>query len=160
MLFRSAIAALFSVFLVAGAQAKEGNIVAVAKEAGTFQTLLTAAEAAGVAETLTGEGPFTVFAPNDEAFAKLPKEKLDALLKPENKDKLAGILKYHVVPGKLTASELNGKQLSVKTAQGAEAKLDFTKGARINDAGIVKADIQASNGVIHVINSVILPPEG
>ena len=133
------------------------NIPAVATKAGSFKTLLTAVKAAGLVETLSGEGPFTVFAPNDEAFAKLGSTVAD-LLKPENKAKLASILTYHVVAGRVY-SEAAIAAKAAKTVNGASVKISVTdKGAFVNEAKILATDIDASNGVIHVIDSVILPP--
>ncbi|MFN0056462.1 MAG: fasciclin domain-containing protein [Planctomycetales bacterium] len=134
------------------------NIPTVASKAGSFKTLLAAATAAGLVEALSGEGPLTVFAPTDDAFAKLPKGTVESLLKPENKEKLAGILKYHVVSGRIY-SEDAVKAASAKTLQGGTIKISASsKGAFINDAKLLKTDIDASNGVIHVIDSVLLPP--
>lgn len=133
-------------------------IPAVADKAGTFKTLLTAVKAGGLVETLSGEGPFTVFAPTDEAFAKIPAATLADLLKPENKEKLASILKYHVVAGRVY-SEAAVAAKSAATVQGASIKISANdKGAFVNDAKILATDIDASNGVIHVIDSVIMPP--
>jgi uncharacterized surface protein with fasciclin (FAS1) repeats len=132
------------------------DIVDTAVEAGQFKTLAAALTAAGLVETLKGPGPFTVFAPTDEAFAKLPKETLDDLLKPENKAKLAGILTYHVVSGKVMSGEVV-KMTSAKTVQGQDVTIDATDGVKVNGAKVVKADIETSNGVIHVIDTVILP---
>ena len=132
------------------------DIVAVASGAENFKTLVAAVKAAGLAETLQGKGPFTVFAPNDEAFAKLPAGTVESLLKPENKDKLIAILKYHVVPGKVMAADV--KTMEVKTAQGQNVKLKVSdNGVNIDQAKVVKTDLIAENGVIHVIDSVILP---
>ncbi|MDY7109605.1 MAG: fasciclin domain-containing protein [Planctomycetota bacterium] len=133
------------------------NIVKTASKAGAFNTLLAAATAAGLADTLSNGGPFTVFAPTDEAFAKLPAGTIDALLKPENKDKLQAILTYHVVPGRIYAADAL-KAGTAKTVQGKSVHIRAEKGkAFINDAQIVSTDIDTSNGVIHVIDSVILP---
>lgn len=133
-------------------------IPAVADKAGTFKTLLAAVKAGGLVETLSGEGPFTVFAPTDEAFAKIPAATLADLLKPENKEKLASILKYHVVAGRVY-SEAAVAAKSAATVQGASVKISANdKGAFVNDAKIIATDIDASNGVIHVIDSVIMPP--
>ncbi len=107
-------------------------------------------------ETLSGAGPFTVFAPSDDAFAKIPAETLTDLLKPENKEKLAGILTYHVVAGKVMAADVT-KLKSAKTVNGQEVKIDATKGVKINDATVTTADIETSNGVIHVIDAVLMP---
>jgi uncharacterized surface protein with fasciclin (FAS1) repeats len=134
------------------------NIPTVADKAGSFKTLLAAVKAAGLVETLSGEGPFTVFAPTDEAFAKLPKGTLEGLLKPENKDKLAAILTYHVVKGRIY-SEAAVAAKAATTVQGGTVKISASdKGAFVNESKIVKTDIDASNGVIHVIDAVLLPP--
>jgi len=133
------------------------DIVHIAATAGSFETLVAAVKAAGLVETLQGEGPFTVFAPTDEAFAKLPEGTVESLLKPENRDQLRAILTYHVVPGKLMAADVV-KSESAKTVQGTEVRFSTKYGkAMIDNAQIVKTDIVASNGVIHVIDSVILP---
>ena len=133
------------------------DIVDVALAAGSFNTLAAALQAAGLVETLKGEGPFTVFAPTDEAFAKLPAGTVESLLKPENRDKLVAILTYHVVSGRLMASDVVGREY-LKTVQGQKIKVSL-KGdkAMVDDAVIIKTDIETSNGVIHVIDSVILP---
>lgn len=134
------------------------NLVEVAKGAGTFKTLLAAAEAAGLVGALTGEDALTVFAPTDEAFAKLPKGTVESLLKPENKSKLADILKYHVVSGRVYSTDAVAAK-TAKTLQGSSIKIKVTdKGAMVNEAGLVATDIDATNGVIHIIDSVILPP--
>lgn len=130
------------------------NIVEVANEAGSFKTLLTAVEAAGLTATLAGPGPFTVFAPTDEAFAKVPPEALQALL--ADKEKLTQVLTYHVVAGAVKASDV-GALKSVKTLQGGELAVDTSAGVKIGGATVVKADIEASNGVIHVIDTVLMP---
>ena len=131
------------------------NIVETAVAAGTFKTLVAAVQAAGLADTLSGAGPLTVFAPTDEAFAKLPKGTVEGLLK--DLPKLASILKYHVVPGTVMAADVV-KLKTAKTVQGTDIKIDATKGVKLNGSAMVtKADIVASNGVIHVIDSVILP---
>ena len=134
------------------------SIPAIATNAGNFSTLLAAAKAAGLVEALSGEGPLTVFAPTDAAFAALPKGTVESLLKPENKGKLAAILKYHVVAGRKFSTDLaNGK--SVETLEGSTVALKMRDGKpRIGDANIVAADIDAANGVIHVIDRVLLPP--
>lgn len=135
----------------------EKDIVETAVAAGSFQTLVAAVKAAGLVETLQGDGPFTVFAPTDDAFAKLPEGTVESLLKPENRDKLVAILTYHVVPGRLMASDVVGSSY-LKTVQGQKIKVAL-KGdkAMVDDAVILKTDIETSNGVIHVIDSVILP---
>lgn len=141
--------------------AAEKDIVDTAVSAGSFQTLVTAVKAADLVETLKGAGPFTVLAPTDEAFKKLPAGTVESLLKPENKAKLAAILKYHVIPAKAMAADvvkLDGKK--VKTVQGSEVAVTVKDGTvNVNGAKVVKTDIVASNGVIHVIDQVILPPE-
>jgi uncharacterized surface protein with fasciclin (FAS1) repeats len=146
-----------------GAQAYEAkakapaDIVDTAVAAGSFNTLAAALKAAGLVETLKGPGPFTVFAPTDEAFAKLPAGTLDSLLKPENKAKLAGILTYHVVPGKVMAADVV-KLTSAKTVNGQSVKIAVNDGkVTVDGANVVKTDIAASNGVIHVIDAVMLP---
>jgi uncharacterized surface protein with fasciclin (FAS1) repeats len=143
---------------VAGETAKRANIVETAVAAGQFKTLAAALEAAGLIDALTGEGPFTVFAPTDEAFAKLPAGTVESLLKPENKEKLKSILLYHVVPGNVTAKQvmkLNGR--TVKTLEGASIKVSSMHGVTVDDARVTKTDIQALNGVIHVIDTVLVP---
>ncbi len=132
------------------------NIVETAVEAGSFKTLVAAVTAAGLAETLSGTGPFTVFAPTDEAFAKIPAETLTDLLKPENKEKLAGILTYHVVSGKVLAADVV-KLTAAKTVNGQEVKIDATDGVKVNDATVTTADVETSNGVIHIIDTVLMP---
>lgn len=132
------------------------DLVAVASGAENFKTLVAAVKAAGLVETLQGKGPFTVFAPTDEAFAKLPAGTVQDLLKPENRDKLAAILKYHVVPGKVMAADV--KTMEAKTAQGQSVKLKVSDaGVTVDNANVVKTDLLAENGVIHVIDRVILP---
>ena len=143
---------------VRGETAKPDNIVETAVAAGQFKTLAAALEAAGLIDALTGEGPFTVFAPTDEAFAKLPAGTVESLLKPENKDKLKSILLYHGVPGNVTAKEvmkLNGR--TVKTLEGGSIKVSTVHGVKVDDASVTKTNIQASNGVIHVIDTVLMP---
>ena len=136
---------------------KEKDIVDTAVGAGDFKTLAAALEAADLVDTLKGKGPFTVFAPTDEAFEKLPKGTLEDLLKPENKKKLAGILTYHVVPGKVMAAEVT-KMKKAKTVQGTDVKIKVVDGkVMVNDAEVTKTDIACTNGVIHVIDTVIMP---
>ena len=139
--------------------AKAADIVDTAVNAGQFKTLVAAVTAAGLVDTLKGTGPFTVFAPTDEAFAKLPEGTVESLLKPENKSKLVAILTYHVLPGKVMSGDIAGKKLSVATVQGGQVSVNAMSGVMINDANVVTADIAASNGVIHVIDKVILPPQ-
>jgi uncharacterized surface protein with fasciclin (FAS1) repeats len=139
--------------------AKKQDIVDTAVAAGTFNTLATALQAAGLADTLKSKGPFTVFAPTDEAFSKLPAGTVESLLKPENKDKLRAILLYHVVSGDVTGAQVM-KLTSAKTVNGQDLKLTVNDGnVMVNDAKVVKADVLASNGVIHVIDTVLLPKD-
>ena len=136
-----------------------GDIVETAVAAGNFETLVTALKAADLVDALKGEGPFTVFAPTDEAFAKLPASTLDDLLKPENKEKLKAILLYHVVPGKVAAADvmkLHGQK--VATLQGSKVKVKTMHGVTVDNAKVIKADVMTSNGIIHVIDTVIMPP--
>jgi uncharacterized surface protein with fasciclin (FAS1) repeats len=139
--------------------AKAADIVETAVSAGSFNTLVTAVKAAGLVDTLKGPGPFTVFAPTDEAFAKLPGGTVENLLKPENKQQLVAILTYHVVPGKVMSKDLVGKKMMAKTVEGTQVSIAATDGVRFDNAKVVKADIEASNGVIHVIDTVIIPKE-
>ena len=141
----------------AGPKAASQDIVDTAVAAGSFKTLAAALQAAGLVDTLKGKGPFTVFAPTDEAFAKLPPGTVEDLLKPENKEKLVAILTYHVVPGKVLASQVT-KMNSVKTLNGQSLAIIVNDGTvRVDNAKVIKADILCSNGVIHVIDSVMLP---
>jgi len=138
-------------------RAAEADIVDTAVAAGDFTTLVAAVKAAGLVETLKGEGPFTVFAPTDAAFGKLPAGTVESLLKPENKEKLVGILTYHVVPGKVMAADVV-KLSEAKTVQGKAATIKVEDGTvMVDNAKVIKADIPCSNGVIHVIDAVILP---
>lgn len=135
----------------------EKDIVDTAVAAGSFDTLVAAVKAAGLADTLKGDGPFTVFAPTDEAFAALPAGTVEGLLKPENKEKLQDILTYHVVSGKVMAADVV-KLKSAQTLQGSEVKIKASKkGVMVDGANVVKTDIETSNGVIHVIDAVIMP---
>lgn len=139
-------------------QAKD--LVDTAVSAGSFNTLVAAVKAAGLVETLKGDGPFTVFAPTDEAFAKLPAGTVENLLKPENKDKLAAVLTYHVVAGNVTAEQVVGLD-SAKTVSGGKLAIDANdNGVKIGEANVVKTDIKTSNGIIHVIDTVLIPTEG
>jgi uncharacterized surface protein with fasciclin (FAS1) repeats len=156
LLTLAALAASTLTLSVARAADKPGDIVAVASGAGSFKTLVTAVKAAGLVETLQGKGPFTVFAPTDEAFAKLPAGTVESLLKPENKEKLKGILLYHVVPGKVMAADV--KTMMAKTAGGKELSIKVEGGSvMVDNAKVVKTDVAASNGVIHIIDTVVLP---
>jgi len=137
-------------------QVAPGDIVAVASGAGSFNTLVAAIQAAGLVETLQGKGPFTVFAPTDAAFAKLPPGTVEGLLKPENREKLVAILTYHVVPGKVMAADV--KTMMAKTVNGKELSIKVDDGkVTINAANVTKTDIAASNGVVHVIDTVLIP---
>lgn len=138
---------------LAAVSAQAKDIVDTAVAAGSFKTLATPLQAAGLIETLKGKGPFTVFAPTDEAFAKIPKDQLDALLK--DKAKLTAVLTYHVVPGKVMAADV--KAGKVKTVQGGELTVATAGGVMVDNAKVVKTDIVADNGVIHVIDTVVLP---
>jgi uncharacterized surface protein with fasciclin (FAS1) repeats len=149
--------ALVTCISAATATGKKADIVQTAVEAGSFNTLVTAVKAAGLVETLQGPGPFTVFAPTDEAFARLPAGTVENLLKPENKSKLVAILTYHVVTGKVMSSDIAGKKTMAKSVEGGEIDIDATSGVKVDNAKVVKADIEASNGVIHVIDTVIMP---
>jgi len=141
----------------APAFAADKDIVDTAIAAGNFTTLAAALTAAGLVDTLKGAGPFTVFAPTDAAFAALPAGTVEDLLKPENKDKLIAILTYHVIAGKVMSTDLS-EGLKAKTVNGAEVTITLDGGAKVNGVVISTADIAVSNGVIHVIDSVILPP--
>lgn len=132
------------------------DVVDTAVDAGSFTTLVAAVQAAGLVETLKGEGPFTVFAPTDDAFAALPEGTVESLLLPENKDQLAAILTYHVVPGKVMSSDLSNNMMAT-TVQGSDVTIMTEGGVMVDGANVVQADIEASNGVIHVIDAVILP---
>lgn len=139
------------------AASAQKTIVDVATEAGSFTTLLKALEAADLVKTLSEEGPFTVFAPTDEAFAALPKGTLDDLLKPENKEKLKRVLSYHVVSGELLSQNLEAGK--VTTLAEVPVEISVKDGIRVNDAKVATPDLKASNGIIHVIDKVLLPPE-
>jgi uncharacterized surface protein with fasciclin (FAS1) repeats len=132
------------------------DIVDTAVGAGSFKTLAAALGAADLVDTLKGDGPFTVFAPTDDAFAKLPEGTVDDLLKPENKDKLAGILTYHVVAGKVMSGDVV-KLTEAETVNGQKVKIDASEGVKVDDATVTTADVECKNGVIHIIDAVILP---
>ena len=158
MLKRMLVVAAALAVLVAPSAVQAGNhgkdIVDTAVAAGSFKTLVAAIQAAGLVDTLKGPGPFTVFAPTDEAFAKIPKADLDALI--ADKARLTKVLTYHVVPGKVMAADVT-RLKEARTVEGQMVKIDAASGVKINGANVVKADVEASNGVIHVIDSVILP---
>ena len=161
-MFRRTYLGLTAALMIAGPAFAGGHskdIVDTAVGAGSFGTLVAAVQAAGLVDTLKGDGPFTVFAPTDAAFAALPAGTVDELLKPENKDKLTAILTYHVVAGKVMSGDLSDG-LSAATVNGANITIGTMGGVTVNGANVTQADIEASNGVIHVIDTVILPPEG
>ena len=137
-------------------QAADKDIVDTAVSAKQFSTLVAAVKAAGLVETLKGDGPFTVFAPTNAAFEKLPEGTVESLLKPENKDKLIAVLTYHVVPGKVMAKDVVGLS-KAKTVQGKELTITVGDNVMVDKSKVVKTDIECSNGVIHVINAVLLP---
>lgn len=160
MIFRkiAAAAAIAAVFAGSSVRAADADIVDTAVAAGEFKTLAAALEAAGLVDTLKGPGPFTVFAPTDAAFAKLPAGTVDTLLKPENKAQLVEVLTYHVIPASLPAAEVV-KYDQAETVEGQKINIEASSaGVKINDANVVTADVMASNGVIHVIDAVLLPP--
>lgn len=158
-MFRKTLIAATAAVALTGAALAGGmkkDIVDTAVGAGDFATLVAAVQAAGLVETLKGDGPFTVFAPTDAAFAALPEGTVETLLKPENKDQLIAILTYHVVPGKVMSGDLVD-DMKAATVNGSEITVDLDSGVMINEASVVAADIETSNGVIHVIDAVILP---
>lgn len=153
---RSVIAAVAALALASPATA--ADIVDTAVKSGQFNTLATALKAAGLVDTLKGPGPFTVFAPTDDAFKKLPEGAVENLLKPENKAELVKVLTYHVVPGKVMSTSLSGKKTDVKTVEGEMLEIDASsKGVMVDNAKVVSADVVADNGVIHVIDAVLMP---
>jgi uncharacterized surface protein with fasciclin (FAS1) repeats len=153
---RGLFAAIVAIGLASPAMA--ADIVDTAVGAGQFNTLARALNAAGLVDTLKGPGPFTVFAPTDEAFNKLPAGTLEDLLKPENKQKLVEVLTYHVVPGKIMSSDISGKKMDVETVEGSTLAVDASSGGvMVDNAKVVSADVAADNGVIHVIDTVVLP---
>ena len=149
-------AAAITVASVSSAFAADGDIVDVAVGAGTFNTLVAAVSAADLVATLQSDGPFTVFAPTDEAFAALPEGTVENLLKPENKDQLIAVLTYHVISGKVMSTDLQDDMMAA-TVQGSSVTIDLDNGVMVDGANVVAADIEATNGVIHVIDAVILP---
>jgi uncharacterized surface protein with fasciclin (FAS1) repeats len=148
---------LAGVFIYFNASAQSKTIVELAAETPELSTLVTAVKAAGLVETLNQKGPFTVFAPTNDAFAALPDGVLEDLMKPENKEKLMSILTYHVVPGEVMSSDLSDG-LKANTVEGQSITFDLSDGVKVNDASVALADVRASNGVVHVIDQVILPP--
>jgi uncharacterized surface protein with fasciclin (FAS1) repeats len=157
MIRRTFLAMTTALAFAAPAYAADMDIVDTAVGAGNFTTLVAAVTAAGLVDTLKGEGPFTVFAPTDAAFAALPAGTVEDLLKPENKDKLVALLTYHVVAGKVMSTDLT-EGMKAATVNGAEVTITLDGGAKVNGAVISAADIAATNGVIHVIDTVIMPP--
>ncbi|MGV6805779.1 MAG: fasciclin domain-containing protein [Ruegeria sp.] len=138
-------------------KAEAADIVDTAVSAGSFNTLVAAVQAAGLVDTLKGKGPYTVFAPTDEAFAALPEGTVETLLLPENKDQLVAILTYHVVPAKVMSGDIAGKRAKVLTVQGDRLSVNAKNGVKVDNANVVQADIEASNGVIHVVDTVLIP---
>jgi uncharacterized surface protein with fasciclin (FAS1) repeats len=157
MRFLKTMTATAAALLMTVSVSKASDIVDTAIAAGSFNTLVAAVQAADLVDTLKGEGPFTVFAPTDDAFAALPAGTVDNLLLPENKDQLVAILTYHVLPGRVESADIAGQTLSAATVYGQEVAIDATDGVTIDGATVTQADISASNGVIHVIDRVILP---
>lgn len=161
-MFRKSLAVLTITSLFASTAAYAGaakkDIVDTAVNAGTFETLVAAVSAAELVDTLKSDGPFTVFAPTDAAFAALPDGTVEMLLKPENKEQLVAVLTYHVVPGKVMSTDLSD-DMTAATVQGSDITIDLDNGVKVNEATVVTADIETSNGVIHVIDAVILPPQ-
>ncbi|GAA6180159.1 MULTISPECIES: fasciclin domain-containing protein [unclassified Shimia] len=153
----TAIAVTGATFATAEHHGNKMDIVDTAVGAGSFTTLVAAVKAAGLVHTLKGEGPFTVFAPTDEAFAALPEGTVETLLLPENKDQLVAILTYHVVPAKVMSGDIAGKKAQVLTVEGDRLNVNARNGVKVNDAKVVSADIGATNGVIHVIDKVLIP---
>ena len=157
---RSLLAALLPALVLLMGQplvAHAKDIIGTAQDAGTFAILLQAMKAAGLNEVLMQPGPITLFAPTDDTFAKLPRESLQNLLRPENKEKLKAILTYHLVDGKATSRDFLGKRLEAATMQGGSLLIDATKGVTVDNAKVIKADIVADNGFIHVIDTVMIP---
>ena len=150
-------ASLVAIIAACTPTAKEPDIIDIASSNEDFSTLVAAVSAAGLVDTRKGEGPFTVFAPTNAAFAALPAGTVENLLKPENKDQLIAILTYHVVPGAVTSDQLAGKRMDVATVQGQTVHIDGRNGVKVNKSRVTTADIMASNGVIHVIDKVLLP---
>ena len=148
-------AVLCALLTATGASAKD--IIGTAQDAGTFTILLQAVKSTGLTEILSAPGPITIFAPTDDAFAKLPPQTLKDLLKPESKDKLRKILTFHIVDGKATSRDFLGKRLEAATMEGGSVLIDATKGVTIDNAKLIKADIVADNGFIHVIDTVMMP---
>ena len=159
MLRKSAFAVAAATSLLTTAAFADGyskDIVDTAVDAGSFTTLVAAVQAAGLVDTLKGDGPFTVFAPTDAAFAALPNGAVETLLLEENKDQLIAILTYHVVPGKVMSTDLTD-DMTAKTVQGGDLTIDLDDGVKVNEATVTTADVETSNGVIHIVDTVIIP---
>ncbi len=156
---RSVTLAFFAIMPIAftSLPAKAQDIVDTAIAAGNFSTLVAAVQAAGLVDVLKSEGPFTVFAPTDEAFAALPEGTVENLLRPENRDQLVAVLTYHVVPGKIMSTEIAGQSTEVESVQGSALSVDATDGVRVDNANVVAVDIKTDNGVIHIIDQVVMP---
>lgn len=150
-------AALLSACAPAAGTPTQGDIVDTAIAADGFETLVAAVQAAGLVETLKGPGPFTVFAPTDDAFAALPAGTVESLLQPENRDQLVNVLTYHVAPGRYPASSLAGQRGNIPTVQGQTLRIHGASGVQVNGANVIAADVAASNGIIHAIDAVLLP---
>lgn len=144
--------------LTSAAAVQSADILDVAREAGSFSTLLAAAQAAGLVDALKGDGPLTVFAPTDAAFAALPAGTVERLLRPENRAELRRVLSYHVVQGRVEAADLAGRTVRPRTLAGPRLSVDGRQGVSINNARVITADVQADNGIIHIIDRVLLPP--
>ncbi|MFD0908492.1 fasciclin domain-containing protein [Ruegeria arenilitoris] len=157
MFRRTFMGAAAAVALALPMKAQAADIVDTAVSAGSFNTLVAAVQAAGLVDTLKGKGPYTVFAPTDEAFAALPEGTVETLLLPENKDQLVTILTYHVVPAKVMSGDIAGKRAKVLTVQGERLSVNAKNGVKVDGANVVQADIEASNGVIHVVDTVLIP---
>ena len=157
MFRRTFVGAAAAVAFAMPLKAEAADIVDTAVSAGSFNTLVAAVQAAGLVDTLKGKGPYTVFAPTDEAFAALPEGTVETLLLPENKDQLVAILTYHVVPAKVMSGDIAGKRAKVLTVQGDRLSVNAKNGVKVDGATVVQADIEASNGVIHVVDAVLLP---
>ncbi|MGJ3263819.1 MAG: fasciclin domain-containing protein [Salinarimonas sp.] len=158
MRFLKTMTAATAALLMTVSVSKAQDIVDVAIAADDFTTLVAAVDAAGLVETLKGEGPFTVFAPTDAAFAALPEGTVETLLQPENRDQLVAILTYHVIPGAVMSSDIAGQEVMPETVQGSTLSIDATGDAvMVNNATVVTADVEATNGVIHIIDTVLIP---
>lgn len=158
MLLTSVFVLVFSASALANHHGEKKDIVTIASGDSQFSTLVAAVKAADLVETLQGDGPFTVFAPTNAAFEKLPAGTVENLLKPENKAQLQAVLTYHVLGQKVMSKDIAGKQLDAETVQGSALAIDARDGVMVGNATVTKADIKASNGVIHVIDTVLLPP--